>query len=121
MIPHFDRFESWMPGLAEQMLRRTPAGARLVGIDEDTALVRSGVLFTVRGENSVWLIDGDGKRQRFAAGEQIHLATAVADPPSCEKGLHGPGSTQVVAPGCAVAPEEQLAAAPFGGGPSLWI
>lgn len=81
VIPHFDRFESWMPGLAEQMLRRTPAGARLVGIDEDTALVRSGVLFTVRGENSVWLIDGDGKRQRFAAGEQIHLAAAVADPP----------------------------------------
>ena len=77
VLPHFDRFEQWMPGLAERMLARTPSDATLIGIDEETALVADGDDFTVRGNKSVWRIDRDGTRLEFRAGEQLALpATA---------------------------------------------
>ena len=77
VLPHFDRFEQWMPGLADRMMARTPPDATLVGIDEETALVADGEGFTVRGNKSVWRIDRDGTRLEFRAGEQLAVpATA---------------------------------------------
>ncbi len=74
VLPHFDRFEHWIPGLADEMLARTPPDAVLVGIDEETALVGNGDTFCVRGEKSVWRIERDGTRLQFRRGEQIELA-----------------------------------------------
>ncbi|MGO8725050.1 MAG: Type 1 glutamine amidotransferase-like domain-containing protein [Acidimicrobiales bacterium] len=73
VLPHFDRFEHWMPGLAEQVLARTPPDAILVGIDEETALVSQGDSFAVRGKKSVWRIERDGTRSQFKPGEQMEL------------------------------------------------
>jgi cyanophycinase-like exopeptidase len=77
VIPHFDRFEDWRPGLADQMLARTPPDAVLVGIDEETALVGDGDSFTVRGRKSVWRIERDGTRSQFMADEQAKLAVTA--------------------------------------------
>ena len=78
VLPHFDRFEHWMPGLAVRMLARTPPDAVLVGIDEETALVGTGDKFTVRGKKSVWRIDRDGTRLQFKPGERLEFpATAL--------------------------------------------
>jgi cyanophycinase len=77
VLPHFDRFESWMPDLADRMLARTPPDAVLVGIEEETALICSGTDFTVRGAKSVWRIDRDGTRLKFKAGERLELAAAA--------------------------------------------
>ena len=78
VLPHFDRFEHWMPGLADRMMARTPPDAALVGIDEETALVGTGDKFTVRGKKSVWRIDRDGTRLQFKPGERLEFpATAL--------------------------------------------
>lgn len=74
VLPHFDRFENWVPGLAASMLARTPPDAVLVGIDEETALVGGGDQFAVRGKKSVWRLDRDGSRSEFKPGEQIKTA-----------------------------------------------
>jgi cyanophycinase len=71
VLPHFDRLEQWMPGLAGRMLLTTPPDAVLVGIDEETALVVDHGTFTVRGEKSVWRIDRDGTRLQFRPGERF--------------------------------------------------
>ncbi len=76
-LPHFDRFERWMPGLVDRMLARTPPDAVLVGIEEETALVSSGDDFTVRGAKSVWRIDRDGTCLQFKAGERLELAATA--------------------------------------------
>lgn len=72
VIPHFDRFSSWMPDLATRYLARSPQDVSVVGVDEDTALVHHGGVWTVQGRQSVWLLDRDG-RQGFAAGEVLDL------------------------------------------------
>ena len=77
VLPHFDRFEHWMPGLADRMMARTPPDAVLVGIAEETALVGTGDKFTVRGKKSVWRIDRDGTRLQFRPGERLKLAATT--------------------------------------------
>ncbi|MGO9963476.1 MAG: Type 1 glutamine amidotransferase-like domain-containing protein [Acidimicrobiales bacterium] len=77
VLPHFDRFENWMPGLVERMVARTPPDAALVGIDEETALIWSGNSFTVRGKKSVWMLDRDGTRLEFRAGQRLELPATV--------------------------------------------
>jgi cyanophycinase-like exopeptidase len=76
VLPHFDRFENWMPGLVGQMLARTPPDAVLVGIDEETALVAIDGKFSVRGNKSVWRLDPDGSRSQFRPGESFELSSA---------------------------------------------
>jgi cyanophycinase len=77
VLPHFDRIEHWVPRLVESMLARTPPGAVLVGIDEETALVTGNGAFTVRGKRSAWRIDADGSRTGFSAGEALELPAAA--------------------------------------------
>jgi len=77
-MPHFDRIERWVPGLLDGMLARTPPGAVLVGIDEETALVAAGGFFTVRGTRSAWRIDADGSRTPFGAGEHLDITGATS-------------------------------------------
>ncbi len=73
VLPHFDRIEHWAPNLVNVSLERLPAGLVLVGIDEETALICADGTFTVAGQQGVWLIDRDGGRTRYGAGETIPI------------------------------------------------
>lgn len=74
VLPHFDRFASWMPDLVVRRVAGAPAGVHVVGVDEDTALVGGlqgwdgepagpGTTWHVHGRQSVWLLDRDGRRE----------------------------------------------------------
>jgi cyanophycinase len=83
VLPHFDRFASWMPDLVVRRVAGAPAGVHVVGVDEDTALVGGlpgwdgepaapGTTWTVHGRQSVWLLDRDG-RLELTPGATITL------------------------------------------------
>ena len=89
VLPHFDRFENWVPGLAARMLARTPPDAVLVGIDEETALV-GGDGRLRRPRQEVGLAD---RPRRVPFAVQSRRATGA----SCYRGAdaaraHVPGS-----------------------------
>lgn len=73
ILPHFDRIEQWRPDVVASALDRLPDGLRLVGIDEETALVCEGTSGLVAGEQSVWEIADDGRRTRYGPGERVAL------------------------------------------------
>lgn len=72
VLPHFDRFTSWMPDLVTRYLARSPEGVHVVGVDEDTALVHRDGRWTVAGRQSVWLLTRDG-RERYGPGAELDL------------------------------------------------
>jgi cyanophycinase-like exopeptidase len=72
VIPHFDRFERWMPDLVGRYLARAPEGTEVVGIDEDTALVWDDGRWTVHGQRQVWLLRTAG-RSPFGPGSVLDL------------------------------------------------
>ena len=64
VLPHFDRYARWLPDLALRPF--VSHGGTVLGIDEDTALTAedsggSTWPFTVRGRQSAYVIDHDGK------------------------------------------------------------
>lgn len=82
VLPHFDRFASWMPDLVLRRVSGAPAGVRVVGVDEDTALVgglggwdgdaaAAGTTWQVHGRQSAWLLDPDGRREVPAGGQVV--------------------------------------------------
>ncbi|MCU1491504.1 MAG: cyanophycinase [Acidimicrobiaceae bacterium] len=76
VLPHFDRFFKLAPGLAEDLVRRAPAGVTVVGIDEETALVGGPERFEVLGRASVTVLGGpDGSSGvPLREGELLELA-----------------------------------------------
>lgn len=72
VIPHFDRFLSWMPDLVGRYLMRAPQGTEVVGIDEDTALIWQDEAWTVHGRQQVWVLRPDG-RIAYSPGETVPL------------------------------------------------
>lgn len=66
VIPHFDRITAWLPDLVERYL----SGGPVVGIDEDTAMVRWDEDWVVHGRQSVWVITREG-RTEHRAGERV--------------------------------------------------
>ncbi|GAC1441471.1 MAG: cyanophycinase [Mycobacteriales bacterium] len=72
VIPHFDRFERWMPDVVGRYLARAPDGTEVVGIDEETALVWSGDRWTVQGHRQVWLLRRAG-RTPHPSGSDVDL------------------------------------------------
>jgi cyanophycinase-like exopeptidase len=68
VIPHFDRISSWLPEIGARFL----AGSAdpVVGIDEETALVRLDQDWVVHGRQQVWLLTAEG-RQGYAAGDVV--------------------------------------------------
>jgi cyanophycinase len=98
VLPHFDRYSSWMPDLVLRRLAAAPPGVQVVGIDEDTALVAGmqgwqegaepaapGTTWSVVGRRSVWLLDRSG-RLGFFSGSAVRLGTSDA-----ERAASGPG------------------------------
>ncbi|MCU1623160.1 MAG: cyanophycinase [Frankiales bacterium] len=71
VIPHFDRISGWMPDLVGRYLTR--ATGPVVGIDEDTALVRFDQDWVVHGRQSVWLLTSEG-RAEHRAGDVLRIA-----------------------------------------------
>ena len=72
VLPHFDRMNDWEPGIVERYLARIPEGDLLVGIDEETALVRVDDDWRVHGRQAVHLITRDG-REAYADGALVPL------------------------------------------------
>ena len=86
VLPHFDRFSAWQPDLPDRRVTSAPPGVRVVGIDEDTALVGGlgdstawpgeaagpGSRWRVLGRRSVWLLRAGG-RDEVPAGHEVTL------------------------------------------------
>jgi cyanophycinase len=80
VLPHFDRFTARMPDLVLRRVAGAPEGVRVVGVDEDTAMVAwSGdagapaTLWHVVGRQSVWLLEPGG-RTEHPAGTTLRIA-----------------------------------------------
>ncbi len=80
VIPHFDRFAAYDPGLLGPFLSRQAPGRVVVGIDEETALIGEGGLWRVDGRRSVWRIAADGTRRRFFSGDEVELSAGMMAP-----------------------------------------
>jgi cyanophycinase len=78
VLPHFDR---WMARMGDPTLKQLavslPAGVALIGVDEDTALVRLDGCrpsdWQVLGRKGVSLIDAERGQLRHYAGESVVL------------------------------------------------
>jgi cyanophycinase-like exopeptidase len=73
VIPHFDRMLGWIPDVITRYLLNTPPGVTLVGIDERTALVGGVNNWTVKGEQSVWVLTNEC-REEIKTGHQLVIA-----------------------------------------------
>ena len=73
-IPHYDRFLGWLPDRIAGAIVRAPEGVHLLGIDEETALVRDNAqsLWRVWGQGKVHVLKG-APTQSFCHGETISL------------------------------------------------
>jgi cyanophycinase len=74
-IPHYDRFLGWLPDRVSAAILRVEEGMNLIGIDENTALVRDRA-------DSPWRVWGKGKvhllkstqTHSYVAGDEITFA-----------------------------------------------
>lgn len=73
-IPHYDRFLGWLPDRVSAAIMRVEEGMNLIGVDENTAIVRDSA-------DSPWRVWGEGKvhllkssdTHSFVSGEEITL------------------------------------------------
>lgn len=78
VMPHFDRMVSYVGYEVFQAIVATvPQSVQLVGIDEDTALIRLAAEqpWLVSGRQTVVLLDPDGTNRVYTAGEEVPLIT----------------------------------------------
>jgi cyanophycinase len=73
VIPHFDRIESWSPGIVDRFLADAPDGAVVVGVDEDTALVGGPDRWRVQGRSTVTVVEPNGDRRVHNPGDDVDL------------------------------------------------
>jgi cyanophycinase len=74
VIPHFDRIVSWVPGITQRYIVGVPSQVAIIGVDEDTAIVSSPggrAPFQVTGRQAAWVINRDGSKARYGAGDTI--------------------------------------------------
>lgn len=73
VVPHFDAIPAiWRP-IVFGLQRQLRAGERMIGIDEDTALIgRLGGEWTVRGKGNVHIF-ARGKETRYISGDTLGL------------------------------------------------
>lgn len=62
VVPHFDLVRRMTLGSIKRAGRHAPDGVRVLGIDEDTALVRDASGWRTEGVAGVWELDRDGMR-----------------------------------------------------------
>lgn len=81
VFPHFDRMRHWMgEELQKMIIASAPAGCVLVGIDENTALLRTyeprddrPATWRVMGQQSVTLFSANAEPRAFQVGAEIEL------------------------------------------------
>ena len=78
VLPHFDRMSKWVPEFA--MHAAFTGGARVIGVDEDTALVGEPSAdehwqFTVMGRQAAWIVAPE-HRTRIEGAIELAVATA---------------------------------------------
>lgn len=77
VMPHFDRLADFAgPEVFRAILASAPAGVTLIGVDEDTALVRlggTGARWQALGRQGVSVFGPDGDRTIYRAGEPVDL------------------------------------------------
>jgi len=74
VMPHFDRMAGFVGAeVFRAIMGSAPEGVHLVGVDEDTALIklRPDGPWEVSGRQSVVLIGRDGSRTAYRAGEAV--------------------------------------------------
>jgi cyanophycinase-like exopeptidase len=77
VIPHFDKFFKWIPDAAAKVLLDLPGDEVLIGIDEDTAVVkRVGKDWQVWGGCKVHILKGD-EPGAYQAGEFVKLGRGL--------------------------------------------
>jgi cyanophycinase-like exopeptidase len=77
VIPHFDKFFKWIPDSAAKVLLDLPGDEVLIGIDEDTAVVkRAGSDWQVWGEGKLHILKGEAPGQH-KSGEFVKLGRGL--------------------------------------------
>jgi cyanophycinase len=71
--PHWDALDGFAPGLTDFIVSSLPGGTRLVGIDENTAMVGDGTSWSVMGVGGVHVLDA-GAWTAHPPGEDFELA-----------------------------------------------
>lgn len=77
-MPHFDRMAGFVgTDFMRKIMENVPVGCRLIGVDEDTALVRLNVVapkgyqWQVMGRQTVSVFDADGNRKVYLSGDKL--------------------------------------------------
>jgi cyanophycinase len=70
-LPHFDRMEVRRPEFVERALGLMQPGQKLVGVDEDTAIVWHDGEWRVIGHKRAVVYENDGSRSIFHNGDRI--------------------------------------------------
>ena len=79
VMPHFDRLSSFVGAeVFQRMITTAPAGVALVGVDEDTALIRTitndgAAHWHVSGSQTVVVYSPDGEQTVYQHGETVML------------------------------------------------
>lgn len=71
---HWNELENYYPGLQTLALKYVPSGMRMIGLDEDTAMVSGGDgAWRVYGASSVHIYNGGPSPDTYAAGTTFTL------------------------------------------------
>jgi cyanophycinase-like exopeptidase len=77
VIPHFDKFFKWIPDSAAKVLLDLPGDEVLIGIDEDTAVVkRVGEDWQIWGKGKLHILKGDAPGA-YQSGEFVKLGRQI--------------------------------------------
>ena len=72
VIPHFDKFFKWIPDSAAKMMMQVPDGITLIGIDENTALIKrsDSISWNVSGQGKVRILNSNPEK-KYSEGETV--------------------------------------------------
>ncbi len=77
VIPHFDRFDSFRPGMTDSIISLVGPSTTVIGVDEETGLVVHDGQSFVMGSRQVWSLTSEG-RTSWANGEPTDLRLRVS-------------------------------------------
>ena len=72
VIPHFDKFFKWIPDSAAKIMLQVPDGITLIGIDENTALIKrsDSISWNVSGQGKVRILNSNPEK-KYSEGETV--------------------------------------------------
>jgi cyanophycinase len=87
--PHWDALDTYVPGLRDFFIASVPSGGSLLALDESTAVVGDGLIWTVMGRGRAHTFV-NGMHQEFAAGERFALPMLTSDSPGGAVAVYPP-------------------------------